>query len=378
VSDARSASEPGARSAPARGSSAGLLPWVLGAAAAVAVGYLFRNLLLSALLGALLAYLLNPLVTWAQGFGIRRSVAAAGLFAGAGILLVGSGILLVPRYRAEMMGLASSLPSLTATLESGIDRASFEIGAAYPGLKRFLPTQQEEGWLRRRIEDRVGGAADLARHAGAIVLPVVLVPLFTFFLLRDGGRIIGFLIDRLHPAHIETSVAVWCEIDRIIGRYLRGVALEAIVVGVMATIGLWAVGAPLPLLLGAFTALVNPLPYLCTILAATAACVVSLAYGQSLATVGWILALYVVIRLLDDLVVATVTIGGSVHLHPMLVLASILAGENALGLPGMVIAVPLVTVVKESARLVLEHRRNLARPRFPSAGTSANIPHYVC
>ena len=375
MSDARPASEPGSRSAPAGRRSAGFLPWVLAAAAAA---YLFRNVLLPALLGAFVAYLLNPLVTWAQGFGIRRSIAAVGLFAGVGILVVGSGIFLVPRYRAEATGLASSLPSLTATLESGVDRATVEIGAASPVLKRLLPRQKAKGWLEKLIERRVGGAADLVGRAGAIVLPLILVPLFAFFLLRDSGRIIGFLIDRLHPAHIETSVTVWCEIDRIIGRYLRSLALNAIVIGIMATIGLWAIGVPLPLLLGAFTALVNPLPYLGPILAVTAAGAVSLAYGQGLGTVGWILALYILIRLLDDVVVSVVTIGGSLRLHPMLVLTSIIAGENVLGLPGMVIAVPLVTVVKESARLVLEHRRNLARPRLPAAETPAPILHYVC
>ena len=378
MSDSHSTPEPGSRSAPESGNSAGPLPWILGAAAAAAVGYLFRNLLLPALLGALLAYLLNPLVTWAQGIGIRRSVAAAGLFAGFGLLALGSGVFLVPRYRAEAMGLAASLPALTARLESGVDRATVEIGAAYPDLKRFLPTQKQEGWLEKLIEERVGGAADVLEHAGAIVFPVILVPLFAFFILRDSGRIIGFLIDRLHPAHIETSVAVWCEIDRIIGRYLRGLALDGIVIGIMATVGLWAIGVPLPLLLGAFTALVNPLPYLGAVLASIAAAAVSLAYGQSLGMVGWILALYLLIRLLDDVVVSVVIVGRSVRLHPMLMLASIVAGENALGLPGMVIAVPLVTVVKESARLVLEHRRNLARPHLPAAGAPTSTPHYVC
>jgi predicted PurR-regulated permease PerM len=342
------------------------------------VGYLFRDVLLPALLGALLAYLLNPLVAWVQGFGIRRSVAAVGLFGGVGLIVVGSGVFLAPRYRAEAVGLASSLPSLTATLESGLGRATVEVGEAYPGLKRFLPRQKEEGWLERFIEKRLGGAADLAGRAGGIVFPMILVPFFAFFLLRDSGRIIGFLIDRLHPAHIETSVTVCCEIDGIIGRYLRSLALDALVIGIMATIGLWAIGVPLPLLLGAFTALVNPLPYLGTIFAVTAAGAVSLAYGQGLGTIGWILALYVLIRLLDDVVVSVVTIGGSVRLHPMLMLASILAGENALGLLGMVIAVPVVTVVKESARLILEHRRSLARPPLPPAETSVGIQHYVC
>jgi predicted PurR-regulated permease PerM len=378
VSDTGSARGAALRSAPGSGSAAGLLPWVLGVVAAAGVGYFFLSLLLPAILGALLAYLLNPLVTRAQGFGIRRSVATVGLFAGISLFVVGSGILLVPRYRAEAVRLGSSLPSLTARLESGVDRATVDIGEAYPGLKRFLPTRKEEGWLEKLIEERVGGAADLVGHAGAIVLPVILVPLFAFFLLRDGGRIIEFLIDHLHPAHIETSVAVWCEIDRIIGRYLRGLALDGIVIGIMTTIGLWVIGVPLPMLLGAFAAMINPLPYLCTILAAAAAAAVSLAYGQSFGMLGWIFALYVLIRILDDVVVSVVTIGGSVRLHPMLVLASIVAGQNALGLVGMVIAVPLVTVVKESTRLILEHRRNLARPHVPIAGAPASIPHYVC
>ena len=137
-------------------------------------------------------------------------------------------------------------------------------------------------------------------------------------------------------------------------------------------------GAPYPLLLGAFTTLVNPLPYLGTILSVGVAAIVSIANGQPIGRVGWIVAVYVIIRILDDLVVAAVTIGGSVHMHPMLVMVSILVGEQTLGLLGMVAAVPVVTVVKESARLLLEHRRNLARPHVPASGRAARIPQYVC
>jgi predicted PurR-regulated permease PerM len=364
--------------APRPVAAGGLAAWLLGLAAAGAVGYLFRDLALPALLAALLAYLLNPLVTWAQGFGVRRSVAVAGLFVAIGVVLVGGATVLAPRLRAEGTALASSLPLLAATIERGIDRATAEIGQAYPALRRYLPRHEEEGWLAREIAARVGDIGELAGHAGTIGLVVVLVPLFAFFLLRDGGRMVAYLMDRLRPLHIETTVAVWCEIDRIIGRYLRGLALDAIIVGVLATAGLWLVGAPLPLLLGAFTALMNPLPLLGMILSVSAAGLVALAYGYGLSTVGWIVALYLVIRLLDDLVLSGLTIGGSVHLHPVLVLASILAGENALGLIGMVIAVPLVTVVKEAARLLLEHRKNLARPHLPDTEKPTGLPHYVC
>jgi predicted PurR-regulated permease PerM len=364
-------------SPPARGASP--LAWLAVTAAVVGLGFLLRGLVIPIALAALLAYFLNPLAARIQGLGIRRTVAVTTLFAGFGLIVVLLATVVAPRFRAEGGALISNLPSLARTLEVGIDGLQAELARTYPQTQRFLPKEpRHEGWLLALIEERVGDASELLAHFGLIAFIVALTPIFAFFFLRDGGAIVTYLIDRLRPVHIETTVAVWCEIDRIIGRYLRGLALDALVIGALATVGLWLVGAPYPWLLGAFTTLVNPLPYLGTILSVGVAAIVSIANGQPLGQVGWIVAIYVIIRVLDDLVVAVVTIGGSVHMHPMLVLMSILVGEQTLGLLGMVAAVPLVTVVKESARLLLEHRRNLARPHVPTVGRAGRVPQYVC
>jgi predicted PurR-regulated permease PerM len=358
-------------------SSPGPLTWV-GLAAAAVVAYLFRGLLLPVLLAAVLAYFLNPLVTWLQFHGIRRSAAVTGLFTGIGLGLILTGAVLVPRFRAEGAALVADLPEFAGRLEGTVGRAAGEVAATYPMVRRFLPPgMDQEGWLEATLLERSGPSSSLVSHAGLIVFVLVLVPPFTFFLLRDAGRLIGWLMDRLHPVHVETTVAVWCEIDRIIGRYIRGLALDGLVIGNLAGLGLWALGVPYPLLLGAFTALVNPIPYLGTILSVTVAALVSLGAGQPVGQLTWILALYLVIRLLDDAVVAVITIGGSVHLHPMLVIASIIAGEQSFGLIGMVVAVPLVTVLKETARLLLEHRRTLLRGRARPA-TATDLAHLVC
>jgi predicted PurR-regulated permease PerM len=347
--------------------------------AVAGLGYLLSSLVIPLALAALLAYFLNPVVVWIQGHGIRRTVAVTALFIGFVLVVALLARVGVPRFRAEIVALWSNLPGLAQTLETGIDGLERELVKAYPQTARFLPKEpRQDGWLLRLIEDRLGNASQLLAHAGLVAFTVALTPIFAFFFLRDSGAIVAYLIDRLRPVHIETTVAVWCEIDRIIGRYLRGLALDALVIGALATLGLWLVGAPYPWLLGAFTALVNPLPYLGTILSVGVAAIVAIANGQPLGRIGWIVAVYVIIRILDDLVVAAVTIGGSVHMHPMLVLVSILVGEHTLGLLGMVVAVPLVTVVKESARLLLEHRRNLARPHVPTVGRATRIPQYVC
>jgi predicted PurR-regulated permease PerM len=367
-----SAPSPGARSPSS-------LAWLALATGVVGLGFLLRGLVIPIALAAVLAYFLNPLVAWIQGFGFRRTVSVTALFAAFGVLVVLLATVVAPRFRAEGAALFSELPSLARTLEIGIDGLQGEIVRNYPKAERFLSKEpRHEGWLFEHIEQRLGNASELMAHVGLIAFIVGLTPIFSFFFLRDGGAIVAYLIDRLRPAHIETTVAVWCEIDRIIGRYLRGLALDALVIGALATVGLWLVGAPYPLLLGAFTTLVNPLPYLGTLLGLGVAVIVSIANGQPISRIGWIVVVYVVIRVLDDLAVAAVTIGGSVHLHPMLVLVSILVGEQTLGLVGMVAAVPLVTVVKESARLLLEHRRNLARPHVPTTGRAARIPQYVC
>ena len=371
------AAPPAAAAAPARGPSP--LAWLAVVAAVVGLGFLLRGLVIPIALAALLAYFLNPLAARIQAFGIRRTVAVTTLFVGFGLFVVFLATVVAPRFRAEGAALIANLPSLARTLEVGIDGLQAELARTYPQTQRFLPKEaRHEGWLLELIEERMGNASELLAHFGLIALIVALTPIFAFFFLRDGGAIVAYLIERLRPVHIETTVAVWCEIDRIIGRYLRGLALDALVIGALTTVGLWLVGAPYPWLLGAFTTLVNPLPYLGTILSVGVAAIVSIANGQPIGRVGWIVAVYVIIRILDDLVVAAITIGGSVHMHPMLVMVSILVGEQTLGLLGMVAAVPLVTVIKESARLLLEHRRNLARPHLPARGRPGRIPQYVC
>ena len=207
-----------------------------------------------------------------------------------------------------------------------------------------------------------GEPADLFEHVGHLFLLAILVPFFAFFLLRDMHRLIASVMDRLPPQHVETSVAVWRELNGVIGRYIRGLVLDGLVVGALAALGLWAAGVPYPLLLGAFAGLANVVPFVGPLLSTVAAgLVVVLTPGQGLAGVVRVALLFVVIKVLDDTIIQPLTIGRSVHLHPALLLGSVVIGSHALGVLGMIIAVPAATVLQETVRLLLEHRRVLAR-----------------
>ena len=354
------------------------LNWLAPALGVLALGYLFRGLLVPLLLAAGLAYLLNPLIAWAEGFAVRRSVAVAALYLALAVLLVGGAVLLGPRLRSEAAGLADRLPTLADEVDAALVLAGRDLGQALPAARRFLPSPEaRRGWIDQLIEGRGGQLSDVVEQAGHLLLFAVLVPFFAFFLLRDTRRLVGLLLDRVPPAHIETTVAVWCEIDRIIGRYVRGVALDGLAIAILASLGLWALGAPYPLLLGGFAGLANTVPIVGPLLGASAAGLVVLTDGQGVGALGAVLLFFVVLKLADDTLVQPLTIGRSVHLHPVLLLASVVAGGQALGILGMVIAVPTATVLQETIRLWLEHRRVLAG-EAPGPWEPVAPAHFVC
>jgi len=326
-----------------------------------ALAWLARGLVLPIFLAAALAYLLSPALVWADTLAIRRSVAVGALFTVIIAVLVIAGFLLGPGMFAEGAALMDRMPGLARQIDTGLDAVVRELGESAPAIRRLLP---EGGhWVQRFVLDRGRGEpGDLFEHAGHLFLLAILIPFFAFFLLRDMHRLIAVAMDRLPPQHVETSVAVWRELNGVIGRYIRGVVLDGLVVGALAALGLWAARVPYPLLLGVFAGLANVVPFVGPLLSAGAAgLVVVLTPGQGLAGVGRVVALFLVIKVLDDTIIQPFTIGRSVHLHPALLLGSVVVGSHALGVLGMIIAVPVATVLQETVRLLLEHRRVLAR-----------------
>ena len=353
--------------------------WAVGIAIMVLILYVSRGLVLLLILSAGLAYLINPLVKMAESVAIKRGVAVTALFLGIGTSLIVTAYFLVPRLRAEVTALSSGSPSFTERLDEAIDAVQEEIMAEYPSARRLFPAREARyDRLNAFISQQTSNLPGLVGHLATIVLGAVLIPFFAYFLLRDNQKIIQFLMDRLPTPQIETSVAVWCEIDRIIGRYLRGLAMDGLVIGTAAALGLWALGVNYPLLLGAFSGLANAVPYLGPILGGGMTVLIALMQFKSLAPLGNVLILYLFIKLLDDVVIQAATIGRSVHLHPILLLASVTTGGHAFGLIGMILAVPAVTVLQEVSKLLLERRRYQAGIPAPHPGKGIHTQPYVC
>ena len=295
----------------------------------------------------------------ADALAIRRSVAVGALFAILIAVLLVAGLLVGPRMLIETSTLLDRLPALAIQIDSRLDRALRELVEAVPVFRRVLP--EGGGWIHQLVPDRPRGPERLPRARRAPLLAHDPRPVLR--LLSAPGH----AADRHRghepaaPQHVETSVAVWRELNGVIGRYIRGVVLDGIVVGILAAVGLWAVRVPYPPALGAFAGIANVVPFVGPLLSAAAAgLVVLMNPGQGLGGVVRVAVLFLAIKVLDDTVIQPLTIGRSVHLHPALLLGSVVVGNHTLGVLGMIIAVPVATVLQETVRLLLEHRRVLA------------------
>lgn len=352
--------------------------WALAITAVVVLVYVASDVAVLFILSAALAYVISPLVRRAESHAIRHKLAVTGIYLAIVLTLAAATYLFLPRLRAEIANLSSD--SFTREMNEALDSLHTELIGEYPALRQVLgDPEARNDKLRALVDRQTENLPNLLGHMAEIIIIIVLIPVFSYFMLRDSRGLIQRCMDRLPAVHIETSVAVWCEIDRIIGRYLRGLALDGLAIGTIAATGLWLFGVNYPLLLGAFSGMANVVPYVGPFLSGTVVAMIAMIQFKSLAPLAKVMLLYLGIKFCDLTFISPMVVGRSVHLHPILLVASLLVGGHAFGLIGMVVAVPTVTALQEVTTLLLEHRRRRAGIRVTRhAARTAPLQTYVC
>jgi predicted PurR-regulated permease PerM len=139
------------------------------------------------------------------------------------------------------------------------------------------------------------------------------------------------------------------KISRQLVGYLKGWILDSLIIGTLTIIGLSILGVDYPVVIGTLAGIANLVPYLGPIVGAALAIVVSLTQVGNFGMVGPIIIMTLVIRMLDDFVVQPLCFAKSVDMHPLTVILLLLIGHEMLGVAGMLLAIPLATILKVSA-----------------------------
>lgn len=197
-----------------------------------------------------------------------------------------------------------------------------------------------------------------------------IVILYVVFIMIDYDKLSAGFKNMVPPKYRPITYKIGRDIQHSMNHYFRGQALVSFIVGILFCIGFWIIGLPMAIVLGLFIGLLNMVPYLqlISIVPAAILCLVYTASGQgdfwtiAAATT----AVYCIVQLIQDLFLTPKIMGKAMGLNPAIILLSLSVWGTLLGLIGMIIALPLTTLLLSYYNHYIIHPRENTATSHPS------------
>jgi predicted PurR-regulated permease PerM len=317
---------------------------------AIIVLYLLRDFLGAFVLGAAIAFLIQPAVTRLVGFGVPRVLAIGLVFIVIIIALAGLVLLIVPLGVREVSQLQTQAPSIAAAAQERINSlqgSPINILGIDIDLKGI--TETINAHLKDYLLGQFGNAVTIGLTALTTVLQLVLMFIVAFLLALDAAAF-RRVLRRLVPNDYRTDFdQIWRKVRKMLYAYVRGQLIIAGLIGVLSGVACFLLGLPDPVALGLIAGVTALIPYLGPFIGAVPAILVGLAAGPIKA-----LLVAVVYFLISNIILNFVypkVMGDAVRLPPVLVIAAFIAGFSWAGILGMFVAVPIAATL----RILFDH-----------------------
>lgn len=293
------------------------------------------------------AFLLDPVVDWMQRMGASRGFGVAIVGIAFLIMFVVVGFAVVPRVAEQAGALAHNLPTYTDRAQGIADGT---MARAKPLLERLrLPTTTAELNARfsRQFEEAASSSLSvLAGYLSAAVsriLWLVFIPLTTLWLLKDLDYLKAKVVYLTPDRYRQRLVRVSSEVGAVFGRYVRGMLAVAMIFSAVTSAVLSIVGLDYALVIGGLSGLFYLVPYLGVVTLGGLAAIAALVEPGMGGGYAAALFVYMLVQsfVVFDLGITPRIVGGSVGVHPVLMLFSLALGARLFGVAGLVAAVPV-------------------------------------
>lgn len=306
--------------------------------------YLVRGLFLPFALAVILVYLLNPLVDRMTLRGTNRVAAILILYLG--VIIVVTSLLMygVPRMVNQLEKLVETIPTYTDQVQVIIHNIQqrFADSAMPPGVQQVLA--ERISWAEVRLLEMVRQTADLLLTLIGNLINFILAPVLAFYIMKDLEHLKRSSRAMIPREYADDVCRLACEIDHVFANFVRGHLTVVVIVAVLTSAAFAIIGLDFALMLGVIAGLAELIPYFGPFFGAVPA--VAIAFMESkLMAIKVIVAVFI-IQQLEGAVISPRILGNSVGLHPLSIIAALLAGGHLFGILGMLLAVPLAAIVK--------------------------------
>lgn len=263
-----------------------------------------------------------------------------------------------PRVIAQGKEFGTNLPAYGRAIQQ---RAN-ELNQRYDRLR--IP-EEVQAKINEKIttlgEEITLGLGSFVISSATFVPWLLLIPILAFFFLKD-VNLFRLAVLRAFPAGRWRfrAESVLQDVNSTLAAYTRAQLISCFLIGMICTIGFWALGLKYALLLGILAGIFEFVPLLGPVTIGLVVILTAAASDNPWKAL-YVAIFLIVLRIIHDYVTYPRIVRGGIHLHPLAIILSVLAGEQVAGIPGVFLSIPIVAIVTVFYRHMLEHqgRRSL-------------------
>jgi predicted PurR-regulated permease PerM len=328
--------------------------------AGVLIHYL-SSILAPFVIGAVIAYLVDPLVEKLDRRGVSRSVAAGGVV-GSFFLLIGMiGLGVGPLIWHQITNLIQRIPDMKMALNT-------RTSELMPYLKQYMSDDQ----IAQLKETLAAHGSAAFEKAGAIASHMItgslgaihlfallaLTPIVAYYMVKDWPKLIEWV--HLHlPRSVKPAFDhITTKIDGKLSAYFRGQGMVCACLAVGYGVGLWLVGLDFGLIVGMLTGIFAFIPYVAMIGGVSVALILAFLQFHDVYHLAIVGAVFAVVHVVESGVLVPKLIGESIGIHPVMVIFAVLAGATLFGFVGVFVAVPAAAAISVVTAYTLDQYLN--------------------
>jgi predicted PurR-regulated permease PerM len=322
--------------------------WGLVLAAALFIMFFFYDIFIILALSILFALVLDPFVTFFEKKRVNRLYTTIAIFALIITLIYFIYSIYVPHFLTQLDSLTESLRK--ESLHQRILNMEKEIRRYFPFVPRGEVVQKAESYIGSFILDSFEKTSTILSSVFSVMAIVVIVPFITFYLLRDSRFILKGMLNLIPNKYFEMSYWVTKKVSEQLGKFVRAWIFDAAFVGTICGIGFYFLGVENSFSLGIIAGFGHLIPYLGPFIGGTAAIIISLIQLGNFSLLPSIVLLILGVYTIDNGFFQPYVFSKSLNIHPIVIILLIVAGSQIGGILGMLLAVPVATVIKTAGR----------------------------
>ena len=306
-----------------------------------AILFLGRAVLIPLTFGAVLAMLLLPICQWLQRRGLSNGLASA-LSMVALLLVVGAVITLLQYQLSDLAEDLSKIEERVNNIVAGLKTyVKQHFGISHKEQQKIISEQQSGG-----MEKAAGMVTTLLGSLASIMIDTILVLVYTFLFMYFRSHFKKFILRLVKQDNREKTQAVLEDAGKVTQSYLGGLGLMIVMLWVMYGIGFTIAGVNNAIFFAILCGVLELVPFAGNITGTSITVLMALAQSGDTRVVAGVIITYGLVQLIQTYLLEPLVVGDRLNINPLFTILIIVIGEAVWGIPGMILAVPLLGMFK--------------------------------